>query len=52
MTTQPAEGKVLGWVIYDLETLERTVWCNTRAEARELVDDFEGCVICAVRVAH
>jgi hypothetical protein len=32
-----SEGEVIGWVIYDPETKEIVIQCDTRKEVRELV---------------
>ena len=45
------DGKVLGWIVIDPETLEWVYRCATRKEARELADEC-GARIAVLRSAH
>jgi hypothetical protein len=48
---QIEDGKCLGWVVIDPETLEWVYRCATRKEARELADAC-GARIAVIRSAH
>ena len=52
MNTRPREGNVIAYELYDYVTCEFFFRCFSREDARKLIADCDGCVICAVRVSH